>query len=118
MLVIQVLTGLTLKSHDEARAALTSLDVPVPLQKWLLTAIADNPSQRPQSAAAALAQLEALLGPDGRADATQAPMFLRIESRCEPSVLRDERSTGGLRARRDRCRAQSSAEAVCGGVLA
>ena len=86
MLVIQVLNGLTLKNHDEARAALAVLDIPPPLKSWLSKAIATEPQQRPQSAAAALVQLEALVAADLLAATARPSMFLRVENRARSYV--------------------------------
>ena len=84
MLVTQVLHPQDLKTHEAARQAVAALPAPTAIRDWLLAAIDADPKKRPQSAAAALAQVKTLVA--GQQPATTLPMFVRIENRVREMV--------------------------------
>lgn len=86
MLLIQVLTPVALKTHEEARTQLEQLNLPESVKVWLATAISDNPAQRPKSASAALVQFEALLDDLRKSDTSRLPMYLRVEAKVRQYV--------------------------------
>jgi tRNA A-37 threonylcarbamoyl transferase component Bud32/flagellar biosynthesis GTPase FlhF len=86
MLVIQVLTPEPLKTHDQARARLSQLDVPTAVKEWLRTAIEEDPTRRPQSAAASLAQMESIQEAWRNSERPRPAFYLRVETKVRQYV--------------------------------